>query len=365
MADTGVAGSLPDGAPRPVDLVLEGGGVKGIALSTAVTTLYQAGYQVRRVAGSSAGSIVGAILAALARAGEPIERLEDIAQTLDYRSFQDRSRFGSVLAAGGLGAVANALAIAFHSGIYRGKHLQNWLSGVLGDLGVRTFGDLRLSADPDDDLPEEHRFGLVVIVSDVSRHRMVRLPWDYPAYGLDPDEQSVAGAVRASASIPFYFQPVTLRGVKRAGSSTLVDGGMLSNYPITIFDRTDGRLPRWPTIGVRLTAREVVPPPASTTNGPISLAFAVAATMLQAGDSAHVHRACNVARSMFADTGDITAVDFDLTDEQRDALMAAGRHAAKEFLQVWDFEHWLSTCRGGAGNTDPAGWETHRAQPSG
>ena len=38
--------------------------------------------------------------------------------------------------------------------------------------------------------------------------QMVRLPWDYRrVYGLDPDEQPVADAVRASMSIPFFFNP--------------------------------------------------------------------------------------------------------------------------------------------------------------
>lgn len=43
------------------------------------------------------------------------------------------------------------------------------------------------------------------MASDISRGRLVRLPWDYADYGLEPDEQSVAGAARASASIPFEF----------------------------------------------------------------------------------------------------------------------------------------------------------------
>lgn len=36
----------------------------------------------------------------------------------------------------------------------------------------------------------------------------------------------------------------------------LTDGGMLSSFPINIFDRTHGT-PRWPTFGVKLSARTV------------------------------------------------------------------------------------------------------------
>ena len=46
------------------DLVLEGGGMKGIGLGGAVTALMRAGYAFPRVAGTSAGAIVAAFLAA-------------------------------------------------------------------------------------------------------------------------------------------------------------------------------------------------------------------------------------------------------------------------------------------------------------
>ena len=43
------------------DLVLEGGGVKGIALVGAIGPLVAAGYRFPRIAGTSAGAIVGSI----------------------------------------------------------------------------------------------------------------------------------------------------------------------------------------------------------------------------------------------------------------------------------------------------------------
>src|SRR5580693_6491654 len=49
---------------KDADLVLSGGGVKGIGLIGAVVALMDAGYRIHRVSGTSAGSIVGAIVAA-------------------------------------------------------------------------------------------------------------------------------------------------------------------------------------------------------------------------------------------------------------------------------------------------------------
>jgi NTE family protein len=102
----------------------------------------------------------------------------------------------------------------------------------------------------DDTLPEERRYKPVVTVADLTRGQLVRLPWDHRrVYGRDPDEQSVAHAVRASMAIPFFFRPVSLTSANRV-MSTLVDGGLISNFPIDSLDRTDGKRPRWPTFGI-------------------------------------------------------------------------------------------------------------------
>ena len=252
------------------DLVLEGGGVKGIGLVGAAMRLAERGYAFPRVAGTSAGAIVGAVLAALQRRNEGFDRLEDITRTLDYSRFRDRGLIGRAL--GPLGVVTDGFSLLLEDGIYEGRYLRDWLVGVLADLGVHTFADLRTD-DPGDDGTLHHRYGLVVTASDVSRQRFVRLPWDYPDYGLDPDEQVVADAVRASASIPFFFEPVELPAAN--GVATLVDGGLLSNYPITIFDRQDRRRPRWPTLGVRLLAEDDQAQPPRRVRGPVALGLSL------------------------------------------------------------------------------------------
>lgn len=336
---------------RQADLVLEGGGVKGIGLVGAVATLAEAGYRFPRVAGTSAGAVVAAYVAALQRAGEPLSRLEDIARSVDYGKLRDRGVLGR--AAGPLARVVDGLSLAFDGGVFEGDYLRSWVAGTLGDLGVRTFGDLRID-DADLDAAPEQRYGLVVTASDVSRKRLVRWPWDYGLYGLDPDEQPVADAVRASASIPFFFEPVTLRARDATGHqqvSTLVDGGVLSNFPIEMFDRTDGRPPRWPTFGVRLSMRPDGRVLTHPVRGTVSLALSLVETMLEACDAQHIDDPCVQARSVFVDASGISPVDFGITDEQQEQLLAAGREATVHFLQSFDFAAYLRDCHGVEGPT--------------
>ncbi|NDU73890.1 esterase [Actinomadura sp. DSM 109109] len=320
-------------APR-ADLVLEGGGVKGIALVGAIAETQARGYRLgapARVAGTSAGAIVGSLLAA----GMPVPDMVGLMRGLDYRSFQDGSRFAAV----------RGLSLLTTLGLHKGDALHRWISARLKECGVETFGQLKLH-DPDSALPARHAYKLVVVVSDISSGRMVRLPWDYDRYGLDPDEQPVADAVRASASIPVFFRP---RRIGRSDGRACfhVDGGMLSNYPITIFDRED-REPRWPTFGVKLSAR---PQPGGVfrqwraVRGPLGYGRALVQTMAEAHDRVQMDEPAIVARTMFARTDGVLATDFDLDPATRDRLYAAGRDAAARFLDDWDHRAYLERHR--------------------
>ena len=230
-------------ARKRADLVLSGGGVRGVGLVGAVAALMDAGYGIQRVSGTSAGSIVGAIVAAASKQEHMTgDQVKEIALGINYRKFLDSGSIERVP------IVGPAVALVRGNGIYRGDYAHDWVRAELKNMGVSTFGDL---AADDRSLPEERRYKLVVTVADLTRGQLVRLPWDYRrVYGRDPDEQPVAHAVRASMSIPFFFRPVSLTSAKRL-TSTLVDGGLLSSFPIDSLDRNDGKKPRWPTFGSR------------------------------------------------------------------------------------------------------------------
>jgi NTE family protein len=330
--------------PKPADLVLSGGGVKGIGLVGAVVALMDAGYSAQRVSGTSAGSIVGAIVAAASMGGQlsPAE-VKELALHLDYDKFTDP---GPVE---GLPVLGPSLAVLRGTGIYKGDYARDWVRSQLKNLGVRTFGDLAIS---DDSLPAEQRYKLVVTVADVTTGQLVRLPWHYRrVYGIDPDEQSVADAVRASMSIPFFFRPVTLTG-STGLTSTLVDGGILSNFPIDSLDRTDGRKPRWPSFGVTVLPNlpegndKVIPALAPIRLfGPPHLLESVITTVLVGRDQAYLSQPWVNARTIRVDSTDVGFLDFDISDNEIEALYAKGYAAAEKFLSSWDWDAYLERFR--------------------
>jgi NTE family protein len=335
---------MPKTATKPIDLVLAGGGVKGIGLAGAVVKLMEVGYRAYRVAGSSAGSIVGSIVAAAAKNDQMTpEDVRDLTLSIDYRKFLDPGPVERVPLLG------PGWAILQGTGIYRGDYAHTFIADELRGLGVSTFGDLRLD---DEELPPEQRYRLVVTAADVTTGQLVRLPWDYRRlYGLDPDEQPVADAVRASMSIPFFFRPVTLTSAT-GRESTLVDGGLLSNYPIDSLDRCDGMRPRWPTLGVTLLPDlpenndKVVPAlaPLRLLGGP-SLLEDVITTILVGRDQAYLNLPWVSARTIRVDATNVGVLDFDIKQPQIDALYADGYDAAATFLSTWDERTYLERFR--------------------
>ena len=320
--------------PLRADLVCEGGGVKGIALAGAVTALADAGYAFPRAAGSSAGAVVASLVAALQVAGEPVQRIDDLVASVDFRRFPDRTGVAR------LPLVGLPLSVLLREGAYAGDHLERFLERELAALGVRTFGDLR-SDDPD--LPPERASRLVVTVTDLSRRRLVRLPWDLPEYGLDPDTYPVARAVRASSAIPFVFRPVRQRTPR--GEATWVDGGLLSNFPVGLFDRADALAPRWPTFGVRVSTPPESPQELRPVRTPVQLGLAALDALLTDQDAAYAGEPCTTVRTVVVPTRGVSVVDFDLSRETAARLARSGREAAQAFLAGWDLEAYLRSCR--------------------
>ncbi len=310
------------------DAVFEGGGVKGIGLVGAVTVMEERGYRWMNLAGTSAGAIVASLLAA----GYSGAELAGILSGLDYREFKDTTLFGRVPVAGALGR------LLLKKGIFRGRFFEGWLRDLLLKKGVTTFGDLiveEFKGDP------RYRFRLNVIVSDVTRGRLLVLPQDIADYGVRPEDLSVALAVRMSMSIPFFYEPVRLKNMSDGRTSYVVDGGLLSNFPVWLFDSGEG-VPSWPTFGFKLVEPEEGKP--RDVKGPVSLLTALFATMMEAHDARYIKEE-NFVRTVPIPTMGVKTTEFDITPERSQALYRSGREAGERFLDNWNFREYVERYR--------------------
>ena len=333
------------GEGRPVDLVFEGGGVKGIGLAGAYWKLWDEGYRPACVAGTSAGAITAALVAA----GYTGPELRDIVLAMKFKDFEDPSFFDR------FGAPGDMLQFLTHRGIHSGDYFSDWMRKQLARKHKTKFGDLKDPNATDD----KRRYGLQVIASDLSGRCMLVLPRDAAKLGVDdPDELDIADAVRMSMSIPVFFKPV-VRKDDRGREHTIVDGGLLSNYPIWLFDAADGVIPRFPTFGMLLVAPDQAAPlvadPSSSgelppVSSPVEFAKAIVETMMQAHDRFYVEQA-NYARTIPIPTLGVKTTQFDLSSVLAQRLFESGVQAATSFLQTWNFDAYIDRFRTGPSPT--------------
>jgi len=172
---------------------------------------------------------------------------------------------------------------------------------------------------------------------------MLILPQGVTDFGIRPEDLNVATAVRMSMSLPFFFEPVTIKNFRTNQVSYIVDGGLLSNFPVWLFD-TEGNIPEWPTFGFKLVEPGEGTP--QKIRGPISLLKALFSTMSQAHDARYIKDA-DFVRTIPIPTLDVKTTDFDLKREKSEALYQSGRQAAEKFFNTWNFTKYVSEYRKG------------------
>jgi NTE family protein len=338
---------------KRVDLVFEGGGVKGIGLAGAFSYLDEQGFTPQRVAGTSAGAITAALVAA-GYSGDELQSL--VLEQMKFKSFED----------GGHWPVSEALELAAHKGLHPGKYFEGWMRERLEEKGITKFGQLRVpSGDGGNgdaggaDGSGAAQYRLQVIASDITEQRMLVLPRDAEEHlGMDPDELEIAAAVRMSMSIPIFFDPVVYHDPRKPHDQRLiVDGGLLSNFPVWLFDTPADQVPRWPTFGLLLVAPNQQAPlvaggaPKRTDEGKVSILgflLAIGHTMMEAHDRLYVEQA-NYARTIPINTLGVQTTQFSIDNEPqlKRKLYDSGRDAAAEFLKTWDFAAYIKTFRQG------------------
>lgn len=323
-----------------VNGVFEGGGVKAIALAGAIKAAEEEGVKFHQVAGTSSGAIVASLLAAGYRADE----LKKIIIETPFSDFLGKSWLHQ------MPIVGPAVRLFIKKGLYSGQRLERWIEEKLAAKGVRSFSDLP-------------RGKLRIIASDISQGKLLVLPDDIAQYGIDPQKFTVAKAVRMSTSIPYFFDPVILRKsakLRKKGESFsdqfiyIVDGGLLSNFPLWIYDEENGKIPekdQIPTLGFHLVGKQTAE--SRSIVGPLSMFHALFATMMGAHDERYIDEK-NRFRTIKVPTLGVRVTDFDITPEKSLELYKAGYAAGKAYFKKWSHKDYISCfnqyIRNGKGN---------------
>ena len=189
-----------------VGLVLSGGGAKGLAHIGVLKTLDSLGVKVDYVAGTSMGSIIGSLYAS----GYSGKQLDSIFRDIDFdKLISDKIPRSSKTFYEKSNAEKYAITLPFNdfkiqlpSAISKGQNVFNLLSR------------------------------LTLHVSDIDDFEKLPIPFFCIATNIETGEQvvldsgSLSQAISASGALPTLFQPITING------ETLIDGGVVNNYPI-------------------------------------------------------------------------------------------------------------------------------------
>ncbi|WP_058303695.1 patatin-like phospholipase family protein [Gorillibacterium timonense] len=307
-----------------VNAVFQGGGVKAIGLAGAVCSAEKHGIAFGRLAGTSSGSIIASLLAA----GYTGEELKDIIMKTPFSHFLKHTAFHQIRWLG------PAVRLYMKKGLYSGERLEAWAANLLAARGVRRFGDLSNGK-------------LQIIASDISTGRLLVLPDDIVKYGIEPDLFSVSRAIRMSTSIPFFFDPVILRKRYRSGEKHeafrdqfvyVVDGGLLSNFPLWLFDKdTHNLVDPVPTLGFQLVGRAEQQP--NRIVGPLTMFRALFSTMMDAHDERYIDESQGF-RTIKIPSANVHTTEFNISSEKSADLFQAGVKAGDKFFRTFTLDRY-------------------------
>ena len=339
------------------NLVFEGGGVKGIAYVGALEVLDQEGIlkDIERVAGTSAGAMV-AVLIGL---GYSAEETKDILWKIKFRNFLDKS----------WGLIRNTERLVDDYGWYKGEFFRNlmaeYIQAKTGD-GEITFKDIEKMKKEGKPFRDIYLIG-----ADLSTGYSKVF-----SASTTPDVK-VADAARISMSIPLVFAAV--KGLN-GDDHIYVDGGLLENYAIKVFDRKDyvvdevnARKTEYykkinkklksrniitlerdindvnefvynkETLGFRLDANEDInmfldpnaKPKTKKIDDIISYTTALVTTLIDFQNNVHLH-SDDWQRTVYIDTLGVSSLDFDISDSRKQKLVESGISHTKAYLEWYN-----------------------------
>lgn len=322
------------------NLVFEGGGMKGIAYVGAMKVLEKEGIleNINRVGGTSAGSINAVLFAS----GYSTQETSKIMGSLNFNDFKDDS----------WGVLRDMNRLREEYGWYKGDFFKEWIGDLLKKKtgsSTSTFKSLKECTGKD----------LYVYASNLStNYGEVYSPEHTP-------RMRVVDAVRRSMSIPLFF-----RAVRDDRDDVFVDGGVINNYPVKLFDRQKYiddreliRIPRYyeaenthladkspksspyvynkETLGFRLDSdaeigffRDGQEPQHEKVENFLDYSMQLIKTVLSVQNSQHLHED-DWHRTVYIDTLGVKTTEFDLSDSRKKSLISSGKKSTENYLNWW------------------------------
>lgn len=357
------------------NLVFAGGGVKGLAYAGALDELEKKGLlakelkNIQRIAGASAGAITALLLGLKFS----IKEITDILEKMDFNAFQDNS--------------SNPLTelgyIRHEFGYCKGDYFLNWVKAIIknktGNENI-TFADLKKNGFKD----------IYFLATNLSRGTSEIFSFEHTP------NMPVAIAVRASMSIPVFFTAVRF-GIDDKGNfdpngtDVYVDGGVINNYPIDLFDKMkyltpekreklakqyeeeDARKNDEPSLAMAQTeihafsdpkddnaryrnddtlgfllqphrsintySNNFARPNADQINGIIDYAKNLYRAIVDSQQyNALLKSRDDMIRTLVVDSLDVSTTDFNIDKKQQEALKVSGRESVKNWLERKDRE---------------------------
>ena len=337
------------------NLVFEGGGIKGVAYVGALKNAQNKLFSFDNII-SIGGTSAGAMTATLLALNYSLQEMEDSLRQLDLKNvFLDDENFKNEFLDIKENFHSNLLLNTFRVGkflkqisekfgLFPGETFLNYFEEKISrQLGkYATFKDLQERIESGD-----RRFKFLYLIgsnlttgdSETFSH-------------IDTPDMIISDAVRISMSIPliwpphkYYIKDENNERIVRPDKSNdfYVDGGLLNNYPIGIFDRkvitnaSETTYFNYKTLGFRLSKPYKFK--SFKKNGEQEDLFFPYLTSLinfyfKKEEVNHVKREQDQQRTVYIDTLGLSALDFNLTSENMDNLIESGLRAVDEFLEI-------------------------------
>ena len=344
-------------------------------LFRSIYALEQADIRFLSVGGSSVGAIVSLLLACRGqRTEEKGASLANVISGMDMASFIDggpcSGALSRLLGSGDFGKKKARLALLSlfslrtlfkKLGLNPGNQFLEWLTGCLAEYGINTLEDARRVIEYIPDNLTHRTYGsdfarpgaeLKLVAADLTTSSKIVFPEMSPLYWENPDSVNPALFARASMSIPGFFQPMEVTGVSDITDAdekwatlcsfageipdriTFADGGLLSNFPISLFHQP--RVPRAPTFGARLGSNSRVVNEIDSLGGYVGNLFS---SLQHNNDYDFIYKHPDYRHLItYIPTEGHNWLNFFMSDEEKLILFKKGMTAAHAFLEKFDWQ---------------------------